>query len=243
MAKGADARPDVLRAARQGGGLLQGQGRLDAHRRPRQRQSRRERDRRRLRRNRHGRGFSAKALGTDRVAVCFFGEGALGQGLLYEVMNMASLWKLPVIYVCENNLYNEYTHYLRDARPARSRRAPQHSAFRPKRSTARTCSPSTRRQRAPSSARGAAKVRRSSCARPTAFTVTTSATSTAPTTAPKDEEERWSRERDPIALLAARYRRRGVAIARSTRCTTSRGRDGRGREVRAGSGPIPTRAR
>jgi pyruvate dehydrogenase E1 component alpha subunit len=58
-----------------------------------------------------GAGFSAKALGTDRVSVCFFGEGALGQGLLYEVMNMASLWKLPVIYVCENNLYNEYTSY------------------------------------------------------------------------------------------------------------------------------------
>jgi pyruvate dehydrogenase E1 component alpha subunit len=58
-----------------------------------------------------GSGFSAKALGTDRVSVCFFGEGALGQGLLYEVMNMASLWKLPVIYVCENNLYNEYTHW------------------------------------------------------------------------------------------------------------------------------------
>jgi acetoin:2,6-dichlorophenolindophenol oxidoreductase subunit alpha len=58
-----------------------------------------------------GAGFSAKALGTDRVSVCFFGEGALGQGLLYEVMNMAALWKLPVIYVCENNLYNEYTSY------------------------------------------------------------------------------------------------------------------------------------
>jgi pyruvate dehydrogenase E1 component alpha subunit len=58
-----------------------------------------------------GAAFAAKNLGTDRVAVCFFGEGALGQGSLYEVMNLAQLWKLPVIYVCENNLYNEYTHY------------------------------------------------------------------------------------------------------------------------------------
>jgi acetoin:2,6-dichlorophenolindophenol oxidoreductase subunit alpha len=58
-----------------------------------------------------GAAFAAKNLGTDRVAVCFFGEGALGQGSLYEVMNLAQLWLLPVIYVCENNLYNEYTHY------------------------------------------------------------------------------------------------------------------------------------
>jgi len=58
-----------------------------------------------------GAALSAKKRGTDQVAVCFFGEGALGQGLLYEVMNMASLWKLPIIYVCENNLYNEYTRY------------------------------------------------------------------------------------------------------------------------------------
>src|ERR1043165_8237989 len=58
-----------------------------------------------------GAALSAKMRGTDQVAVCFFGEGALGQGLLYETMNMAGLWKLPVIYICENNQYNEYTHY------------------------------------------------------------------------------------------------------------------------------------
>src|SRR5215813_4097320 len=58
-----------------------------------------------------GAALSAKRLGNGRVAVCFFGEGALGQGILYEVMNLAQLWKLPVIYVCENNLYTEYTHY------------------------------------------------------------------------------------------------------------------------------------
>jgi len=71
-----------------------------------------------------GAAFAAKQLGNGRVCVCFFGEGALGQGALYEVMNIAQLWKLPVIYVCENNMYNEYTHYSRTtagqvlARPA-----------------------------------------------------------------------------------------------------------------------------
>jgi pyruvate dehydrogenase E1 component alpha subunit len=58
-----------------------------------------------------GAAMSIKMRKSAQVAVCFFGEGALGQGLLYETMNMASLWKLPVIYVCENNQYNEYTHY------------------------------------------------------------------------------------------------------------------------------------
>jgi acetoin:2,6-dichlorophenolindophenol oxidoreductase subunit alpha len=58
-----------------------------------------------------GAAFSAKRLGNGRVSVCFFGEGALGQGVLYEAMNLAELWKLPVIYVCENNTYNEYTHF------------------------------------------------------------------------------------------------------------------------------------
>jgi acetoin:2,6-dichlorophenolindophenol oxidoreductase subunit alpha len=58
-----------------------------------------------------GAAFSAKHLGTGQVSVCFFGEGALGQGVLYEVMNLAQLWKLPVIYACENNLYTEYTHF------------------------------------------------------------------------------------------------------------------------------------
>jgi len=58
-----------------------------------------------------GAAYASKALGQGRVAVCFFGEGALGQGVLYESMNLAQLWKLPVIYICENNLYNEYTHF------------------------------------------------------------------------------------------------------------------------------------
>src|SRR5690349_5444045 len=58
-----------------------------------------------------GAAYASKYLKNGRVAVCFFGEGALGQGLLYESMNLAQLWKLPVIFVCENNGYNEYTHF------------------------------------------------------------------------------------------------------------------------------------
>jgi pyruvate dehydrogenase E1 component alpha subunit len=58
-----------------------------------------------------GAAFASKYLKTGQVAVCFFGEGALGQGLLYEELNLAQLWQLPVIFVCENNGYNEYTHF------------------------------------------------------------------------------------------------------------------------------------
>lgn len=56
-----------------------------------------------------GAALTARRLGTGDVAVCFFGDGATAQGLMYEVMNMAALWKLPVIYACENNGYSEYT--------------------------------------------------------------------------------------------------------------------------------------
>ncbi|MCC5955135.1 MAG: thiamine pyrophosphate-dependent dehydrogenase E1 component subunit alpha [Natronohydrobacter sp.] len=56
-----------------------------------------------------GSALRAKLQGSDDVTVCFFGDGATAQGLLYEVMNMAALWKLPVIYACENNGYSEYT--------------------------------------------------------------------------------------------------------------------------------------
>jgi 2-oxoisovalerate dehydrogenase E1 component len=52
-----------------------------------------------------GAGLSSKILGQNRVAVCFFGDGAANQGGFHEAMNLCSVWKLPVLYVCENNQY------------------------------------------------------------------------------------------------------------------------------------------
>ncbi len=56
-----------------------------------------------------GAALSAKLTGAERVSVAFFGDGALNEGIYYEVSNMAALFKLPVIYVMENNQYGEYT--------------------------------------------------------------------------------------------------------------------------------------
>jgi len=52
-----------------------------------------------------GLAFAEKYKGTDNVALCYFGDGAARQGMLHEVFNLAMLWKLPVIFICENNNY------------------------------------------------------------------------------------------------------------------------------------------
>jgi pyruvate dehydrogenase E1 component alpha subunit len=52
-----------------------------------------------------GMAFAAKYTKTDQVAICFFGEAAVNQGAFHEALNMAALWKLPAIYICENNRY------------------------------------------------------------------------------------------------------------------------------------------
>jgi pyruvate dehydrogenase E1 component alpha subunit len=56
-----------------------------------------------------GAALSAKMRGTDSVSVVFFGDGAAAQGSLHEAMNLASIWRLPVLFVCENNRYAEAT--------------------------------------------------------------------------------------------------------------------------------------
>ncbi len=57
----------------------------------------------------NGAAWSAQYRGTEQVAVCFFGDGTTNIGAFHEALNFAVIWKLPVVFVCENNLYMEYT--------------------------------------------------------------------------------------------------------------------------------------
>ena len=56
-----------------------------------------------------GAALAAKRNGCGQVAAAFFGDGALNQGLMFEVMNMAAIWKLPMLFICENNGFGEFT--------------------------------------------------------------------------------------------------------------------------------------
>ena len=56
-----------------------------------------------------GSAWSAQMRGSDQVTVCFFGDGATNIGAFHEALNLAAVWKLPIIFVCENNLYMEYS--------------------------------------------------------------------------------------------------------------------------------------
>jgi TPP-dependent pyruvate/acetoin dehydrogenase alpha subunit len=68
-----------------------------------------------------GAAWAAQERQTGQVAVCFFGDGATNIGTFHEALNLAAVWQLPVVYVCENNLYMEYT-------PIRSVTAVEHPA-------------------------------------------------------------------------------------------------------------------
>lgn len=71
-----------------------------------------------------GCALSAVVRGTSQVSLCFFGDGAVNQGTFHESLNMASLWKLPVIYLCENNGYAITTSVARShAQPSVAKRA------------------------------------------------------------------------------------------------------------------------
>src|SRR6201997_2783409 len=74
-----------------------------------------------------GAGYSFKLLETDQVAVAFFGDGAVNNGAFHEGLNMASIWKLPVLFVCENNQYaTEIAFAYASGNPSVAGRAPSY---------------------------------------------------------------------------------------------------------------------
>ena len=124
-----------------------------------------------------GAALAAQIEGKGNVAVCFFGDGAVAEGEFHEALNISSVWKLPIVFVCENNQYAANNaiavqHPITDVavRAAELRPARRHD--RRQRRAGACARPRARR----SSGRGAAKARRSSSARPTAGTSTRCAT-------------------------------------------------------------------
>ena len=98
-------------------GCCYGRRRLDAPDRLLAQPDRRVRDhRRRATRSGVGAAMSAKLRGTDAVAMAFCGDGATNIGTFHEALNMASVWKAPIVFVIENNLYGEYSP-LRETTP------------------------------------------------------------------------------------------------------------------------------
>ena len=90
-----------------------------------------------------GAGYSFKLLKSDRVAVAFFGDGAVNNGAFHEGLNMAGIWKLPVLFVCENNQFaTEVPFAVRQPATPASPAAAAPTACPASRSTATTCWPS-----------------------------------------------------------------------------------------------------
>ena len=133
----------------------------------------------------NGSAWSARYRGTRQVTVCFLGDGATNIGAFHEALNLAATWQLPVVFICENNQYMEYT-------PIGSVTAvPRPAADRPALTgstrwswTATTWRPSTRWPRSPSAGLATAAARRSSRRSPTGTAATPAPTraSTGPTT-------------------------------------------------------------
>jgi pyruvate dehydrogenase E1 component alpha subunit len=76
-----------------------------------------------------GMALAIKMRGTSQIVACFFGDGAVSEGAFHEGVNMAALWKLPVLFVCENNLYGASTHVSKVMKDTRISSRASHYGF------------------------------------------------------------------------------------------------------------------
>ena len=88
-----------------------------------------------------GAGLAARHRKSNNISVAFFGDGATGQGILYESMNMAALWHLPVLFVCINNQYGMGTRIDNATAAPDLHKGQRHLALKALRSTAATLKP------------------------------------------------------------------------------------------------------
>jgi hypothetical protein len=225
------------RDVRQGHRLRRRARRLDASLRRRDQPLRRQRHRRRRAAAGGGAGLGDRMQGEDRVTACFFGDGALAEGEFHEAMNLAALWKLPVLFVLENNLYAMGTAVARvQANTDFAARAAPATACRPKRR--RHGRGRGRGRRAPDRVARCARAggRGSSNAAPTASGRIRCSTPRSTATRPRSSRMAQEGAHRPLPGLAAgqqpdppgrdrrdRGRGRGAAAQRRRRLRTGRG--------------------
>ena len=237
LAKGVTPRAAMAELYGKSTGCCARQGRLDAPRRSRRSACcPRSRSSAAATPSSPGLGLAFKLRRSDQVAVCFFGDGASNEGAFHEGLNFAAVRRLPIVFVCENNLYGASTPFharLGPGRRRRPRRRLRHPRPRRRRHgrarRARGGAPRRSRPRAPATAR------RCSSARPTASSATAAATRAATGRATRRRPGRSATRSRGCARELARGRGRGGIERRG------RGDDRRRGRVRAQPRPTPTR--
>ena len=173
--------------------------------------------------DRQRRRLAAQYRGTSEVAVCFFGDGTTNIGAFHEALNFAAVWKLPVVFVCENNLYMEYTP-IGDVTAVEHPAADRAAAYGLERSSSTATTPTWSIAPRMQAYRPGARRRRPVADRGLTYRHSGHSRADPAKYRPEGELEKWM-ERDPIMIYRERLKQFGVgdeAIAEDRRPTSKR---------------------